>query len=200
VQVTESAAAEKLKALRDARGSLLIAQRRVADAENRLTYATGVAACVHLNSLATFRYTRNCSALMGAGEFSTIKTANLAMIQATRQLMVRRSATAPLVTQGLMHGPLFVQVSQAMHAGTAAESKACEGMGKKDYAGILLSGTLDASENPYPISRLPGASDHWKAARQNFGTARSSMANEEDSESAAVPLPPPPAHSAPMLI
>jgi hypothetical protein len=25
---------------------------------------------------------------MGAGEFSTIKTANLAMIQATRQLMV----------------------------------------------------------------------------------------------------------------
>jgi hypothetical protein len=35
--VTEAAAAEKLKALRDARGSLLMAQRRVVDQENRLT-------------------------------------------------------------------------------------------------------------------------------------------------------------------
>ena len=34
---------------------------------------------------------------MGAGEFSTIKTANLAMIQATRQLMVRCSVDAPLL-------------------------------------------------------------------------------------------------------
>jgi hypothetical protein len=40
-------------------------------------------------TLTLCRFTRNCSALMGAGEFSTIKTANLAMIQATRQLMVR---------------------------------------------------------------------------------------------------------------
>lgn len=95
LQVTEAAAAEKLKALRDARGSLLIAQRRVVDAENRLIF------------------TRNCSALMGAGEFSTIKTANLAMIQATRQLMV----------------------SQAMNAGTASEVKASEAMIKKDHAG-----------------------------------------------------------------
>ncbi len=39
-QVTEAAAEEKLRALRDARGALLIAQRRVADADNRLTCAS----------------------------------------------------------------------------------------------------------------------------------------------------------------
>jgi hypothetical protein len=40
LQVTEAAAEEKLRALRDARGALLIAQRRVADADNRLTCAS----------------------------------------------------------------------------------------------------------------------------------------------------------------
>lgn len=93
-QVTEAAAAEKLKALRDARGSLLVAQRRVADAENRLTCACGCARAMAPLALTARRFTRNCSALMGAGEFSTIKTANLAMIQATRQLMVLPPAPA----------------------------------------------------------------------------------------------------------
>ena len=96
LQVTESAAAEKLKALRDTRGALLLAQRRVADAENRLMYSSeriAAAACVARACTAwtrvtRVRFARNCTALMGAGEFSTIRTANQAMIQATRQLMV----------------------------------------------------------------------------------------------------------------
>lgn len=84
------------------------------------------------------RFARNCSALMGAGEFSTIKTANLAMIQATRQLMVRCNVFVAPVTSHLKS----MQVSQTMNAGTAAELKAFEAMGKKDHAGSCLDTIL----------------------------------------------------------
>ena len=61
--------------------SVALLMRKIASCAQRAAYP--------LLPVTLCRFTRNCSALMGAGEFSTIKTANLAMIQATRQLMVR---------------------------------------------------------------------------------------------------------------
>ena len=67
--------------------SVALLMRKIASCAQRAAYP--LRAAVQQLPMTLCRFTRNCSALMGAGEFSTIKTANLAMIQATRQLMVR---------------------------------------------------------------------------------------------------------------
>ncbi len=97
---------------------------------------------------------------------------------------------------GALHGIFcsvthhLLQVSQTQNAGTAAELKAFEAMGKKDYAGNS-SAFLRSSHLADPrSSSSAGAAEHWKHAQQHFSTARSHMVEAEDSDSAAVRLSP----------
>ena len=78
-----------------------------------------------------------------------------------------------------------------MNAGTAAELKAYEAMGKKDHAGIqFFCAPCNTARARAHTPRPAGAAEQWKHSQLHFSSARSHMAEGEDSDSAAVRLLP----------